>query len=130
MIRIEAWARNPEGTYDVSLLVESGRRYAYTFCTEQTFQQFRQHLRHQRYHAAFALIPAVGAETSPRAGAHQRGRFHPMDGRTRPDPGEGATTGPAPVARGTDAETGFLIGPDASPLIASADNRSVMLYPF
>ncbi len=129
MIRIEAWARNPEGTYDVTIMADSGRRYTYGFRTEQAFQQFRQHIRHQRYHAAFALIQPA-AEQNPPAADPGRARFHPMDGRKRPDPGKGETAAPASCAGGTYADTCWLMGPDASPLIASADNRAVTLYPY
>jgi len=128
MIRIEAWTRNPEGTFDVTVLAERGRRYVYSIRSQQTLQKFQQHIRHHRYHAAFALIQPA-AEPIPPAADPGRARFHPMDGRKRPDPGKGATAAPASCAGGTYAETCLLIGPDASPLIAPADNWSVTLYP-
>jgi|GEM_PF-5629199 hypothetical protein len=129
MIRVEAWSKQFDGTYDVTV-VERGRRYTYTIKSQQRFQDFQNHIRHERYHAAFALLDADAAfQSPPDAEAAQTGRFHPMDGRKRPDPGEGEVSGPAANAGGVYAETGYLIGPDASPLIASADNGSVMLYP-
>jgi len=129
MIRVEAWSKQFDGTYDVTV-ARRGRRYTYTITSRQRFHAFQNHIRHERYHAAFALLDADAAfQSPPDAAAPSKGRFHPMDGRKRPDPGEGGTSGPASNAGGVYAETGYLIGPDASPLIASADNRTVMLYP-
>lgn len=127
MIRIEAWARNPEGTYDVTL-ISSGKRYTYQFTSQPIIHRLQDLLHHQNYKRACALIDAFAL--CPSGQADNR-RHTPADGRKRPDPaGTHAETVSARPGSPL-VETGWLFGgPDASPSIASADNRSVMLYPF
>lgn len=132
MIRIEAWTKNPEGTYDVTV-VHSGRRHTYLLKTDTLFREFLNHITNKKYHSAFALLSPgealPGAKSDPPADG--QGRTTLSDGRMRPDPAEPSPPGEHPEAGGSPIETGLLFGrPDASLLIASADNRSVMLYPF
>ena len=127
MITLEAWSRNPEGTYDVTV-VSAGERYTYHFQSQPIIHKLQELLHHRNYKCAAALISAF-AIRSPGEADHRR--HTPADGRKRPDPaGARAETGSA-LPGISPVETGWLFGgPDASPEIASADRRSVMLYPY
>lgn len=132
MIRIETWARNPEGIYDVTV-IRAGRRYTYPLLSSHQFNQFLINIKNKKYHDAFQFVApeksddaaTAACATPPAANDDPAARL--SDGRKRPDPAEAMRE----RAEGGDLsqETGWL-WPEASRSIASADNRSVMLYPF
>lgn len=129
MITIETWTRNPEGTYDVTIVdTEQRKSHTYQFASQPIIHRLEELIRHQSYKRAFALVKAFALRSSgPEA---RLASF--AEGRKRPDPvreivSHRQSQGP----EASPAETGWLFGgPGASPSIAPADLRRVMLYPF